>query len=119
MDDALGYLTPDGQVWYGGTDPLTFYCDIFDAAGRNWNYKGYGWDVIVPDIRVSTRSDMVGATSVRIDQYWDLGYGYFMLGQNFLSSLSADETSYMQVIDARHPLPGADHRPGLRKPPHR
>jgi hypothetical protein len=46
---------------------------------------------------------MSGATSVRIDQYWDLGYGYFMLGQNFLSSLSADETYYMQVIDARHP----------------
>ena len=103
MDDALGYLTPDGQVWYGGTDPLTFYCDIFDAAGRNWNYKGYGWDVIVPDIRVSTRSDMVGATSVRIDQYWDLEYGYFMLGANYLNSLSAEHIYYMQVVDARHP----------------
>ncbi len=103
MDDALGFLTPDGQVWYGGTDPLTFYCDIFDAAGRNWNYKGYGWDVIVPDIRVSTRSDMVGATSVRIDQYWDLEYGYFMLGTNYLNSLSAEHTYYMQVVDARHP----------------
>lgn len=100
---ALGLLTPDYQVWYSGTDPLTFYCDIFDAAGRNWNYAGYGWDVIIPDIRVSTRSGMSGATSVRIDQYWDLGYGYFMLGQNFLSSLSADETYYMQVVDARHP----------------
>ena len=103
MDDALGFLTPDGQVWYGGTDPLTFYCDIFDAAGRNWNYKGYGWDVIVPDIRVSTRSDMVGATSVRIDQYWDLEYGYFMLGTNYLNSLSAEHIYYMQVVDARHP----------------
>ena len=96
-------LTPDYQVWYSGTDPLTFYCDIFNAAGEGWNYKGYSWDVIVPDIRVSTRSNMSGATSVRIDQYWDLGYGYFMLGQNFLSSLSADETYYMQVIDARSP----------------
>lgn len=96
-------LSPDYQVWYSGTDPLTFYCDIFDAAGEGWNYKGYKWDVIVPDIRVSTRSNMSGATSVRIDQYWDLGYGYFMLGQNFLSSLSADETYYMQVIDARSP----------------
>ncbi len=96
-------LTPDYQIWYSGTDPLTFYCDIFDAAGEGWNYKGYKWDVIVPDIRVSTRSNMSGATSVRIDQYWDLGYGYFMLGQNFLSSLSADETYYMQVIDARSP----------------
>ncbi|MBR1566207.1 MAG: hypothetical protein IJ649_05535 [Oscillospiraceae bacterium] len=96
-------LTPDYQIWYSGTDPLTFYSDVFEAAGEGWNYKGYSWDVIVPDIRVSTRSNMVGATSVRIDQYWDLGYGYFMLGQNFLSSLSADETYYMQVIDARHP----------------
>ena len=96
-------LTPDYQIWYSGTDPLTFYSDVFAAAGEGWNYKGYGWDVIVPDIRVSTRSNMSGATSVRIDQYWDLGYGYFMLGQNFLSSLSADETYYMQVIDARHP----------------
>ena len=96
-------LTPDYQVWYSGTDPLTFYSDVFEAAGEGWNYKGYSWDVIVPDIRVSTRSNMSGATSVRIDQYWDLGYGYFMLGQNFLSSLSADETYYMQVIDARSP----------------
>ena len=96
-------LTPDYQIWYSGTDPLTFYSDVFAAAGEGWNYKGYGWDVIVPDIRVSTRADMTGATSVRIDQYWDLGYGYFMLGQNFLSSLSADETYYMQVIDARSP----------------
>ena len=96
-------LSPDYQIWYSGTDPLTFYSDVFAAAGEGWNYKGYGWDVIVPDIRVSTRSNMSGATSVRIDQYWDLGYGYFMLGQNFLSSLSADETYYMQVIDARHP----------------
>ena len=97
------YLTPDYQIWYSGTDPLTFYSDVFAAAGEGWNYKGYKWDVIVPDIRVSTRSNMSGATSVRIDQYWDLGYGYFMLGQNFLSSLSADETYYMQVIDARSP----------------
>ena len=96
-------LTPDYQIWYSGTDPLTFYSDVFEAAGEGWNYKGYKWDVIVPDIRVSTRSNMSGATSVRIDQYWDLGYGYFMLGQNFLSSLSADETYYMQVIDARSP----------------
>ncbi|MBQ7435471.1 MAG: hypothetical protein IJV51_06690 [Oscillospiraceae bacterium] len=96
-------LSPDYQIWYSGTDPLTFYSDVFNAAGEGWNYKGYKWDVIVPDIRVSTRSNMAGATSVRIDQYWDLGYGYFMLGQNFLSSLSADETYYMQVIDARHP----------------
>jgi hypothetical protein len=96
-------LSPDYQVWYSGTDPLTFYSNVFEAAGEGWNYKGYKWDVIVPDIRVSTRSDMSGATSVRIDQYWDLGYGYFMLGQNFLSSLSADETYYMQVIDARSP----------------
>ena len=96
-------LTPDYQIWYSGTDPLTFYSDVFEAAGEGWNYKGYKWDVIVPDIRVSTRSNMAGATSVRIDQYWDLGYGYFMLGQNFLSSLSADETYYMQVIDARSP----------------
>ena len=96
-------LTPDYQIWYSGTDPLTFYSDVFAAAGEGWNYKGYGIDVIVPDIRVSTRSNMSGATSVRIDQYWDLGYGYFMLGQNFLSSLSADETYYMQVIDARSP----------------
>ncbi len=97
------YLTPDYQIWYSGTDPLTFYSNVFEAAGEGWNYKGYGIDVIVPDIRVSTRSNMSGATSVRIDQYWDLGYGYFMLGQNFLSSLSADETYYMQVIDARSP----------------
>lgn len=96
-------LSPDYQIWYSGTDPLTFYSDVFNAAGEGWNYKGYKWDVIVPDIRVSTRSNMAGATSVRIDQYWDLGYGYFMLGQNFLSSLSADETYYMQVIDARSP----------------
>ncbi len=96
-------LTPDYQIWYSGTDPLTFYSNVFAAAGEGWNYKGYGFDVIVPDVRVSTRSNMAGATSVRIDQYWDLGYGYFMLGQNFLSSLSADETYYMQVIDARHP----------------
>ena len=96
-------LSPDYQIWYSGTDPLTFYSDVFAAAGEGWNYKGYGFDVIVPDVRVSTRSNMAGATSVRIDQYWDLGYGYFMLGQNFLSSLSADETYYMQVIDARHP----------------
>ena len=98
-----GTLSPDGQVWYSGTDPLTFYSNIFDAAGENWNYAGYGWDVIVPDIRVSTRSSMSGAVSVRVDQYWDLGYGYFMLGQNFLSSLSPEETYYMQVVDARHP----------------
>jgi len=97
------YLTPDYQMWYSGTDPLTFYSNLFEDAGLLWNYKGYGTDVIVPDVIVSTRSNMVGATSVRIDQYWDLGYGYFMLGQNFLSSLSADETYYMQVIDARHP----------------
>ena len=96
-------LTPDYQVWYSGTDPLTFYCDIFEAAGKNWPYGDYSWNYIVPDIRVSTRSNMTGATSVRVEQYWDLGYGYFMLGQNFLSSLSADETYYMQVIDARHP----------------
>lgn len=100
---AVWTLSPDYQIWYSGTDPLTFYSDVFNAAGEGWNYKGYKWDVIVPDIRVSTRSNMSGATSVRIDQYWDLGYGYFMLGQNFLSSLSADETYYMQVIDARHP----------------
>lgn len=100
---AAWTLSPDYQIWYSGTDPLTFYSDVFNAAGEGWNYKGYKWDVIVPDIRVSTRSNMAGATSVRIDQYWDLGYGYFMLGQNFLSSLSADETYYMQVIDARHP----------------
>lgn len=96
-------LTPDYQMWYSGTDPLTFYSSLFYEAGLDWNYKGYGEDIIVPDVIVSTRSNMVGATSVRIDQYWDLGYGYFMLGQNFLSSLSADETYYMQVIDARHP----------------
>ena len=96
-------LTPDYQMWYSGTDPLTFYSDLFEDAGLLWNYMGYGEDVIVPDVIVSTRSNMAGATSVRIDQYWDLGYGYFMLGQNFLSSLSADETYYMQVIDARHP----------------
>ena len=96
-------LTPDYQMWYSGTDPLTFYSSLFYDAGLDWNYKGYGEDIIVPDVIVSTRSNMVGATSVRIDQYWDLGYGYFMLGQNFLSSLSADETYYMQVIDARHP----------------
>ena len=96
-------LTPDYQMWYSGTDPLTFYSNLFYDAGLDWNYKGYGEDIIVPDVIVSTRSNMVGATSVRIDQYWDLGYGYFMLGQNFLSSLSADETYYMQVIDARHP----------------
>ncbi len=101
--NAKWELSPDYQIWYSGTDPLTFYSDVFNAAGEGWNYKGYKWDVIVPDIRVSTRSSMSGATSVRIDQYWDLGYGYFMLGQNFLSSLSADETYYMQVIDARHP----------------
>ena len=100
---AVWTLSPDYQIWYSGTDPLTFYSDVFNAAGEGWNYKGYKWDVIVPDIRVSTRSNMAGATSVRIDQYWDLGYGYFMLGQNFLSSLSADETYYMQVIDARSP----------------
>ncbi len=100
---ADGILTPDGQVWYSGTDPLTFYCDIFEDAGLDWNYKGYTYGVIVPDIRVATNSSMTGATSVRIDQYWDLGYGYFMLGQNFLNTLSADETYYMQVIDARHP----------------
>jgi len=103
MDDALGYLSPDGQIWYGGTDPLDFYCDIFAAAGDNWNYKGYGMDVIIPDIRVSTRSDMMGAISVRIDQYWDLGGGYFKLGNNYLNSLSAENTYYMQVVDARHP----------------
>lgn len=96
-------LTPDYQMWYGGTDPLTFYSEIHDAAGNDWNYKGYGIDVIVPDIIVSTRSSMSGATSVRIDQYWDLGYGYIMLGTNFLNSLSPEETYYMQVIDARHP----------------
>ena len=96
-------LTPDNQVWYSGTDPLTFYSSIYAAAGSNWNFAGYGWDVILPDIRVSTRSNMSGATSVRIDQYWDLGYGYFMLGQNFLGSLSAEDTYYMQVIDMRHP----------------
>ncbi len=100
---AEGILTPDGQIWYSGTDPLTFYCDIFEDAGLDWNYKGYSYGVIVPDIRVATNSSMNGATSVRIDQYWDLGYGYFMLGQNFLNTLSADETYYMQVIDARHP----------------
>jgi hypothetical protein len=102
-DKALGFLSPDNQVWYSGTDPLSFYCDIFNAAGKEWNFKGYGEDVIVPDIRVSTRSNMSGAVSVRIDQYWDLNYGYFMLGQNFLSTLSPEETYYMQVVDARHP----------------
>ena len=102
-DNALGFLSPDNQVWYSGTDPLSFYCDIFNAAGKEWNFKGYGEDVIVPDIRVSTRSSMSGAVSVRIDQYWDLNYGYFMLGQNFLSTLSPEETYYMQVVDARHP----------------
>ncbi len=96
-------LTPDYQMWYGGTDPLSFYSQIHDMAGNDWNYKGYGIDVIVPDIIVSTRSSMAGATSVRIDQYWDLGYGYIMLGTNFLNSLSPEETYYMQVIDARHP----------------
>jgi hypothetical protein len=102
-DNALGFLSPDNQVWYSGTDPLSFYCDIFNAAGTDWNFKGYGRDVIVPDIRVSTRSNMSGAVSVRIDQYWYLNYGYFMLGQNFLSTLSPEETYYMQVVDARHP----------------
>jgi hypothetical protein len=96
-------LTPSGQVWYSGTDPLTFYSEIHDLAGNDWNYKGYGIDVFVPDIIYSTNSSMRGATSVRIDQYWDLGYGYIMLGQNFLSSLSPEETYYMQVIDAREP----------------
>ena len=96
-------LTPDYQMWYGGTDPLTFYSQIHDIAGKDWNYKGYEWDVTVPDIIVSTRSSMSGATSVRIDQYWDLGYGYIMLGTNFLNSLSPEETYYMQVIDARAP----------------
>lgn len=100
---GLYTLTPDYQMWYSGTDPLTFYSSLFEDAGLLWNYKGYGEDVIVPDVLVSTRSSMSGATSVRIDQYWDLGYGYFMLGTNFLSSLSADETYYMQVVDARHP----------------
>lgn len=96
-------LTPDYQMWYGGTDPLTFYSEIHDIAGKDWNYKGYEWDVTVPDIIVSTRSSMAGATSVRIDQYWDLGYGYIMLGTNFLNSLNPEETYYMQVIDARAP----------------
>ena len=96
-------LTPDYQMWYGGTDPLTFYSEIHDIAGKDWNYKGYEWDVTVPDIIVSTRSSMSGATSVRIDQYWDLGYGYIMLGTNFLNSLNPEETYYMQVIDARAP----------------
>ena len=96
-------LTPDYQMWYGGTDPLSFYSEIHDIAGKDWNYKGYEWDVTVPDIIVSTRSNMSGATSVRIDQYWDLGYGYIMLGTNFLNSLNPEETYYMQVIDARAP----------------
>ena len=96
-------LTPDYQMWYGGTDPLSFYSEIHDIAGKDWNYKGYEWDVTVPDIIVSTRSSMSGATSVRIDQYWDLGYGYIMLGTNFLNSLNPEETYYMQVIDARAP----------------
>lgn len=96
-------LTPDYQMWYGGTDPLSFYSQIHDIAGNDWNYKGYEWDVTVPDIIVSTRSNMSGATSVRIDQYWDLGYGYIMLGTNFLNSLNPEETYYMQVIDARAP----------------
>ncbi len=96
-------LTPDYQMWYGGTDPLSFYSEIHDIAGKDWNYKGYEWDVTVPDIIVSTRSSMAGATSVRIDQYWDLGYGYIMLGTNFLNSLNPEETYYMQVIDARAP----------------
>ena len=46
---------------------------------------------------------MRSPTSVRIDQYWDLNYGYIMLGANYLNSLSAEHTYYMQVIDARHP----------------
>ena len=96
-------LTPDYQMWYGGTDPLSFYSEIHDIAGNDWNYKGYEWEVTVPDIIVSTRSNMSGATSVRIDQYWDLGYGYIMLGTNFLNSLNPEETYYMQVIDARAP----------------
>ena len=96
-------LTPDGQVWYSGTDPLVYFSTVYEKAGLNWNYAGVGYDVIIPDIRYSTRADMIGATSVRIDQYWDLGYGYFMLGQNFLSSLSAEHTYYLQVVDARHP----------------
>ena len=96
-------LTPGEQVWYSGSDPLTFYSEIHDLAGKGWNYKPYDWDTIVPDIRVSTYSDMRSPTSVRIDQYWDLNYGYIMLGANFLNSLSAEHTYYMQVIDARHP----------------
>ena len=96
-------LTPDEQVWYSGSDPLTFYSEIHELAGKGWNYKPYEWDTIVPDIRVSTYSDMRSPTSVRIDQYWDLNYGYIMLGANYLNSLSAEHTYYMQVIDARHP----------------
>jgi len=96
-------LTPDGQVWYSGSDPLTFYSEIHDLAGKGWNYKPYDWGNIVPDVRYSTYSDMRSPTSVRIDQYWDLNYGYIMLGANFLNSLSAEHTYYLQVVDARDP----------------
>jgi len=96
-------LTPSGQVWYGGTDPLTFYSEIHDLAGKGWNYKPYDIENWVPDVIYSTRSDMSGATSVRVDQYWDLDYGYIMLGTNFLSSLNPENTYYLQVIDAREP----------------
>ena len=105
-------LTPDYQMWYSGADPLSFYSEIHDAAGNDGKNKSYGGDVISPDVDIdvivpqiiiSTRSNMSAPVSIDDDQYLDLGYGYIMLGTNFLNSLSPEETCYMQVIDARTP----------------
>ena len=97
------WLTPNHSVWYSSNDPLVFQSNLMRESQRNTSPgKTTGVNAI---IRYGTNSSMWPSKSLTVEQYWDLGEreGYFMLGRNFLNSLSAEETYYMQIIDANAP----------------
>ncbi len=97
------WLTPNHSVWYSSNDPLVFQSNLMAASQANPD-RTQGINAI---LRYGTNPSMWPSKYITSEQYWDLDNGehngYFMLGRNFLSSLSAEETYYLQVIDANHP----------------
>ena len=88
------WLTPDYSKWYTGEDPLVFESNMFD--------KNVIGKKIIPLVRYGTNGTPTRTLSY--EQFWEFdGNGYFMLGKNFLNSLSADQTYYLQVVDANNP----------------
>ena len=85
---SLSYV--NGSKWYGGDDTLEFYSDLFLPGAA-----------VDPSVRVDTKS--APNKTISVLQYWDLGKGYFKLGNNLLNSLSANEVYYIQVYDAANP----------------